>query len=139
MENDLISRSELKKAIIKRLGIKSEEFLLASERTLYDEIDNAPTVNEVRVIDTNVANNSGNALLKDIAHSLAIIADNSMKNGNSQESGNEVLHWVHSEAHKVMCPKCGCRVSINAAYEMNYCFKCGAELGGIKNEHRADT
>lgn len=43
-EGDLISRPELKKAIIKRLGIKSEEFLLASERTIYDEIDNAPTV-----------------------------------------------------------------------------------------------
>ena len=73
-------------------------------------------------------------LLMDIAHSLAIIADNSMKEGNTQESGNEVLHWVHSEAHRVMCPKCGCRVSMNAAYEMNYCFKCGAKLGGIKNE-----
>ena len=76
-----------------------------------------------------------NALLKDIAHSLAIIADNSTKEGNTQESGNEMLHWVHSEAHKVMCPKCGCRVSINAAYEMNYCFKCGAKLGGIKNDN----
>lgn len=97
-------------------------------------IDNAPTVNEVRVIDTNAENNSGNALLKDIAHSLAIIADNSKKNGNTQESGNETLHWVHSEAHRVMCPKCGCRVSMTAAYEMNYCFKCGAKLGGIKNE-----
>ncbi len=80
-------------------------------------------------------NNSENALLKDIAHSLAIIADNSAKEGNTQESGNETLHWVHSEAHRVMCPKCGCRVSINAAYEMNYCFKCGAKLGGIKNDN----
>lgn len=53
MNNDLISRSELKKAIIKRLGIKSEEFLLASERTIYDEIDNAPTVKpEPYVIDS---------------------------------------------------------------------------------------
>lgn len=75
-----------------------------------------------------------NTLLKDIAHSLAIIADNSAKEGNTQESGNGMLRWVHSEAHRVMCPKCGCRVSINAAYEMNYCFKCGAKLGGIKNE-----
>lgn len=75
-----------------------------------------------------------NALLMDIAHSLAIIADNSAKEGNTQETGNEILRWVHSEAHRVMCPKCGCRVSINAAYEMNYCFKCGSMLGGIKNE-----
>ena len=75
-----------------------------------------------------------NALLMNIAHSLAIIADNSAKEGNTQESGNEILRWVHSEAHRVMCPKCGCRVSMNAAYEMNYCFKCGAKLGGIKNE-----
>lgn len=81
-----------------------------------------------------------NVLLMDIACSLAIIADDSTKtycyfcgqtekNGNTQESGNETLHWVHSEPHKVMCPKCGCRVSINAACEMNYCFKCGAKLG----------
>ena len=77
-----------------------------------------------------------NALLKDIAHSLAIIADNSTKNGNKQESGNGMLRWVHSEAHRVMCPKCGCRVSMTAAYEMNYCFKCGAKLGEIKNESR---
>lgn len=76
-----------------------------------------------------------NVLLMDIACSLAIIADNSMKEGNTQESGNGMLHWVHSEAHRVMCPKCGCRVSMNAAYEMNYCFKCGAKLGGIKNDN----
>ena len=76
-----------------------------------------------------------NALLKDIAHSLAIIADNSTKNGNTQEPNNKMLHWVHSEAHKVMCPKCGCRVSINAAYEMNFCFKCGSKLGGIQNDN----
>lgn len=75
-----------------------------------------------------------NVILMDIASSLAIIADNSAKEGNTQESGNEILRWVHSEAHRVMCPKCGCRVSITAAYEMNYCFKCGAKLGGIKNE-----
>ena len=139
----LIDAEALKKAIISICGNCSNIIREYKEgvpdgncaiQHIMNIIDNAPTVNEVRVIDTNAENNSENALLKDIAHSLAIIADNSTKNGNTQESGNEMLRWVHSEAHRVMCPKCGCRVSINAAYEMDYCFKCGAKLGGIKNE-----
>ena len=139
MNNDLISRKALREKVNAFYdshfkGLVPKELITYAE-AVDDLIDNAPTVNEVRVIDTNAENNSENALLMDIAHSLAIIADNSMKEGNTQESGNEILRWVHSEAHRVMCPKCGCRVSMTAAYEMNYCFKCGERLGGIKNDN----
>lgn len=40
----LIDADALKKAIIKRLGIKSEKYLLASERSIYNLIDERPTV-----------------------------------------------------------------------------------------------
>lgn len=45
MNNDLISRSELKEAIRKRLGISSLKYLTEQEKVIVDEIDNAPTVN----------------------------------------------------------------------------------------------
>ena len=40
----LIDADELKKLIIKKLGIASEEFLLESEKAVFEEIDKAPTV-----------------------------------------------------------------------------------------------
>ena len=40
----LIDADALKKAIIKRLGIKSEQYLLASERSIYNLIDEQPTI-----------------------------------------------------------------------------------------------
>ena len=40
----LIDADELKKSIIKKLGIANEEFLLESEKAVFEEIDKAPTV-----------------------------------------------------------------------------------------------
>ena len=40
----LIDADELKKLIIKKLGIASEEFLLESEKAVFEEIDKASTV-----------------------------------------------------------------------------------------------
>ena len=42
----LIDADALKKAIIKRLGIKSEKYLLASERSIYNIIDEQPTIEQ---------------------------------------------------------------------------------------------
>lgn len=44
MNNDLISRTDLKEAIRKRLGISSLKYLTEQEKVIVDEIDNAPTV-----------------------------------------------------------------------------------------------
>lgn len=46
MNNDLISRSALKEAIRKRLGISSLKYLTEQEKVIVDEINNAPTVEE---------------------------------------------------------------------------------------------
>ncbi len=45
----LIDADDLKKSIIKRLGISDEKFLLAAEKTLYEEIENAPTVEAIPI------------------------------------------------------------------------------------------
>lgn len=42
----LIDADALKKAIIKRLGIKSEKYLLASERSIYNLIDEQQTIEQ---------------------------------------------------------------------------------------------
>ena len=44
MTGRLINADELKKSIIKKLGIASKEFLLESEKAVFEEIDKAPTV-----------------------------------------------------------------------------------------------
>ena len=45
----LIDADGLKKSIIKKLGIASEEFLLESEKAVFEEIDKAPTIDAVQV------------------------------------------------------------------------------------------
>lgn len=40
--------------------------------------------------------------------------------------------WVKEGQHAVHCSVCNCRVSLKAAEEMNYCFKCGAQVRGIE-------
>lgn len=40
----LIDADDLKKSAIKKLGIASERWLLDSEKVIFEEIDNAPTV-----------------------------------------------------------------------------------------------
>lgn len=56
MSDDLISRQETLNAIIKRLGIKDESYLLESERALYQQILAMPSVERIghwiRVDDT---------------------------------------------------------------------------------------
>jgi hypothetical protein len=44
MNNDLISREALKKAIRKRLSISSLKYLTEQEKVIVEEIDNAPTI-----------------------------------------------------------------------------------------------
>lgn len=46
----LIDVDELKKSIIKKLGIASEKYLLESEKAIFEETDKAPTVDAVPVI-----------------------------------------------------------------------------------------
>lgn len=46
----LIDADELEKSIIKKLGIASEEFLLESEKAVFEEIDKAPTIDAEPVV-----------------------------------------------------------------------------------------
>lgn len=36
--------------------------------------------------------------------------------------------WVRAGGHSVICSNCGCKVSINGARSMNYCFICSAKM-----------
>lgn len=73
------------------------------------------------------------SVLADISISLAQIADaltskQALKNGT-------MAQWVHSEPHKVKCSRCGCQVSMVAAYNMKYCFECGAKMQTTENNY----
>lgn len=46
----LIDADDLKKSIIKRLGILDEKYLFAAEKTLYEEIEKMPAVDSGREI-----------------------------------------------------------------------------------------
>ncbi len=59
MNNDLISRSELKEAIRKRLGISSLKYLTEQEKVVVEEIDNAPTVSEITKEKLSIAYDQG--------------------------------------------------------------------------------
>lgn len=36
--------------------------------------------------------------------------------------------WIRAGGHSVLCGNCGCKVSLNGAKSMDYCFKCGAHM-----------
>lgn len=71
------------------------------------------------------------AVLIDISRSLAQIAD-ALTDKAKTSSGTITAEWVHSKPHKVQCSNCGCQVSINAAYNMKYCFECGAKFKEVQ-------
>lgn len=67
------------------------------------------------------------AVMVDISKSLAQIAD-ALNPEPQLEEEQPTAQWVHSEAHKVCCSNCGAQVSMRAAYDMDYCFKCGRKM-----------
>lgn len=42
--------------------------------------------------------------------------------------------WLHDGQHAVVCSQCNCRVSKKSSVLMNYCFNCGAKMGGFSDE-----
>lgn len=73
------------------------------------------------------------AILIDISKSVAQIAD--AFTDKAEPSNDTTAQWLHSEPHKVKCSNCGCQVSINAAYNMKYCFECGAKMQTTENNY----
>lgn len=67
------------------------------------------------------------AVMIDISKSLAQIAD-ALNPEPQVEDEQPTAQWVHSDAHKVCCSNCGAQVSMRAAYDMDYCFKCGRKM-----------
>ena len=61
------------------------------------------------------------AILIDISKSMAQIAD--AITDKAEPSISTAAQWVHSDPHKVKCSKCGCQVSMKAAYNMKYCLE----------------
>ena len=70
------------------------------------------------------------AVLGDISKSIAQIAD--ALTDKAEPSNDTTAQWVHSEPHKVKCSRCGCQVSMVAAYNMKYCFECGAKMQEVQ-------
>ena len=96
----LIDADELKNSIIKKLGIASEEFLLESEKAVFEEIDNAPTVEAVPV-----------------RHGKYIGTE-----FDGYADGCPVYYeWK--------CSECGC-VFEEEEPTYNYCPNCGAKMNG---------
>lgn len=78
------------------------------------------------------------AILIDISKSMAQIADaltDETITLKEEPSNNTTAQWVHSDPHKVKCSKCGCQVSMKAAYNMKYCFECGAKMQTTENNY----
>lgn len=70
------------------------------------------------------------ATLLDISKSMAQIAD--ALTDKAEASNGTTAQWVHSDPHKVKCSRCGCQVSMKAAYNMKYCFECGAKMQEVE-------
>lgn len=68
-----------------------------------------------------------NVLLMDIATSLSIIADALLPKPKTEEE-RPIAHWIPAGPHAVKCENCGMRLSGKAAYDMDYCFKCGRRM-----------
>ena len=69
-----------------------------------------------------------NVLLMDIATSLSIIADILLSKPKTEEEKRPISHWLPAGPHAVKCENCGMRLSSKAAYDMDYCFKCGRRM-----------
>ena len=75
------------------------------------------------------------AILIDISKSMAQIADAITDDAipdKAEASNDTTAQWVHSDPHKVKCSMCGCQVSMRAAYNMKYCFECGAKMQEVQ-------
>ena len=70
------------------------------------------------------------AILIDISRSLAQVAD--ALTDKAEANNGTTAEWVHSDPHKVCCSNCGAKLSIMAAYNMKYCFKCGAKIKEVQ-------
>ena len=72
-------------------------------------------------------------MLMDISKSLAEIADALTEKAEPKGGTTPATaEWLHTKPHRVECSVCGCQVSINAAYNMKYCFECGAKIKEVQ-------
>jgi len=73
------------------------------------------------------------AVLIDISRSLAEVADALTEKAEPKGGTTPATaEWLHTKPHRVECSNCGCKVSINAAYNMKYCFECGAKIKEVQ-------
>ena len=136
MNNDLISREELKKDLKQYFtdgvldGISAK---LAFNQILHD-IDNAPTVEPEKALIANVAFDEDK--LKEIVHTEVIdkIKSGELVLKDERPQGEWLTHRV---AFYLTCPFCGCNlralkseVFLDADDDYNFCPSCGADMRG---------
>lgn len=121
MNNDLISRAELKKAI--------EELAITEELVDYD-CDDVSTTGVSQYLDRP-------DVLNAVDNARVVVPEDFM---NSYEEGYERARkdferphgeWVKSKDGYTRCDQCGSRGS---AIKARFCHHCGAEMRGNKNE-----
>lgn len=115
MNNDLISRSALKKSLnfvydCDYIGSKSKEGIASD---IIEEIDNAPTV-EVTDYDTGYQDGLEDGL------------------NDIRPQGEWIIVKDEKYGDNVKCPFCGKEL---AGTDLNFCVKCGAAMRGEKNEY----
>ena len=108
MTDDLISRSELKKAFEKVYPLATNEMGGVVNKQIYDIIDNAPTVELF----------------------CAYLSDGEVRQPCLEAPCKHERpqgEWNYIQADMCVCPFCG---AMPHKLYKNYCAKCGAELKG---------
>ena len=117
MNNDLISRSELKKAIINNFDNLQAYF----PKDFIEEIDNAPTVEPC--YQTTSCLDCGNYDKEN--HNCPRYCEVIKEAINSRPQGEWIIIEDEKWGDNVKCPFCGKEL---AGTDLNFCCKCGAKL-----------
>ena len=119
MNNDLISREALKKAIDDAYkeydGYAPEDLSRFAER-VDEEIDNAPTVENITIF----CENADEKTIEDLKVELERVKTELRPQGEWKD---------YSEDGYVECPICNCLTNCDDNIdELHYCWNCGAKL-----------
>ena len=134
MNNDLISRDALKKAIKEKLGVYIDGTL--NNRLLFGIIDNAPTVDAEKLLVANVTFDENK--LKEIVQTEVIekIKSGELVIKDERPQGEWARHdeWVGGEYvggfYHVGCPCIDLETAYYSKWRTHFCPNCGVSMKG---------